>query len=142
VSSQVGNVAHPQHPELEDFGDITLRGDGSAGYIRVDWFTPDGLPTWGDGRLFVTGTQGYIEVRKYYDLGGPPGADHIYLVDNEKVHTIDCAGVVCPFGAQLVQDVINRTETAMEQEHCFLATELSLRAQAQAVRFGNLNNMA
>jgi hypothetical protein len=90
--------------------------------------------------LFVTGTEGYIEVRKYYDLGGPPGADHVYLVDGEGVHTIDCSDDVCPFGTQLILDVLHRTETAMSQEHCFLAMELALRAQEQAVRFGNLGD--
>jgi len=29
---------------------------------------------------------------------------------------------------------LNRTETAMSQEHCFLATELMLKAQKQAQR--------
>jgi hypothetical protein len=33
-----------------------------------------------------------------------------------------------------VADVINRTETAMPQAHCFLATELMLNAQKQAQR--------
>jgi hypothetical protein len=37
-----------------------------------------------------------------------------------------------PYGGQLVNDVLNRTETAMSQEHCFLATELALKAQKQA----------
>jgi len=137
LSAQVGNVAHPQHPGLEDFGDITVRGDGGSGYMRVDWLTPDGLPTWGDGRLFVTGTEGYIEVRKYCNIGGPAGGDHLYLVDGKAVHTIDCTEVVCPFGAQLIHDILHRTETAMSQEHCFLAAELALRAQQQAVRIDN-----
>jgi predicted dehydrogenase len=138
LCSQVGNVAHPAHPELEDFGDVTLRGNGGAGYFRVDWFTPDGLPTWGDGRLIILGTEGYIEVRKYCDLGGKPGADHLYLVDKEKVRSIDCSEVACPFGPRLLEDIENRTSTAMDQEHCFLASELSLRAQQQASRFGHV----
>lgn len=134
LSSQIGNVGHPQHPELEDFGDVTLRGNGGAGYFRVDWFTPDGLPTWGDGRLIVLGTEGYIEVRKYCDLGGPPGADHLYLVDGNGIQSIDCSTVECPFGPRLLDDIRNRTESAMSQEHCFLASELSLIAQQRATR--------
>ena len=43
VASQVGNVNNPQYPGLEDFGDVMVRGNGGTGYIRVDWFTPDGL---------------------------------------------------------------------------------------------------
>ena len=132
LASQVGNLHHPQYPGLEDFGDVMVRGNGGSGYVRVDWFTPDGLPTWGDGRLTVLGSRGYIEVRKNVDIAGRRGGNHLFLVDGEDVQYIDCSEVELPYGEQLVDDVLNRTETAMSQEHCFLATELALRAQAQA----------
>ena len=139
VASQVANFAHPDHPGLEDFGDVMLQGEGCTGYIRVDWFTPEGLNSWGDGRVTVLGTEGYIEVRKNIDLEGRPGGDHLFLVDKTKTHYFDCSGVHCPFGDQLTHDIIHRTETAMTQEHCFLASELALRAQAGAMRLGHLN---
>jgi predicted dehydrogenase len=132
IASQVGNVAHPQYPKFEDFGDVTLRGNGGMGYIRVDWFTPDGLKTWGDGRLTVLGTEGYIEVRKNIDIAGKSGGSHLFLVNNKDTQYIDCSKVSLPYGELLVDDVVNRTETAMTQTHCFLATELALRAQKQA----------
>jgi predicted dehydrogenase len=132
VCSQVGNVHHPQYPGLEDFGDCVLRGDHGTGYIRVDWFTPDGLSTWGDGRLTIVGTDGFIEIRKNVDIGGRPGANHLFIVDQEDTRYIDCQNVPLPYGEQLVSDVVNRTETAMPQAHCFLATELMLKAEAQA----------
>ena len=138
VAAQVANYKYPQQPELEDFGEMTLKGDRGTGYIRVDWFTPDGLPTWGDGRLVVLGTEGYIELRKYCDIAGRPGGDHLFLVDQEGVHYIDCSKVALPYGQQLLDDVLNRTETAVPQDHCFLASELALKAQAQAQRLGNL----
>jgi predicted dehydrogenase len=134
LASQVGNLHHPQWPGLEDFGDVMLHGDGGSGYIQVHWFTPDGLPTWGDGRLFVTGSDGYMELRKYVDIGGRPGGDHLFLVDQKGVRYIDTKDTELPYGRQLVDDVLNRTETAMTQEHCFLATELALKAEAQARR--------
>jgi predicted dehydrogenase len=134
VAAQVGNVHHPQYPGLEDFGDVILRGDRGTGYVRVDWFTPDGLATWGDGRLTILGTDGFIEIRKNIDIGGKPGGSHLYLVDKKETRYIDCKDVVLPYGEQLVADVLNRTETAMPQEHCFLATELMLKAQAHAQR--------
>lgn len=134
VASQIGNVNHPQWPELEDFGDAMLRGDGGAGYIRVDWFTPDGLPTWGDTRLTVIGTAGYIEVRKNVDLAGKTGGNHLFLVDQKGVQRIDCENVSLTYGERLVNDILNRTETAMTQAHCFLAMELALKAQKQAQR--------
>jgi predicted dehydrogenase len=138
VASQVANYKNPQHPELEDFGDMVLQSDRGTGYIRVDWYTPDGLPTWGDGRLVILGTEGYIELRKYCDIAGRPGGDHLFLVDHKGMHYVDCSDVELPYGRQLIDDVLNRTETAMPQAHCFLASELALTAEAQAQRLGNL----
>jgi predicted dehydrogenase len=132
VASQVGNVSHPQYTKFEDFGDCMLRGNGGTGYIRVDWFTPDGLKSWGDGRLTVLGTEGYIEIRKNIDVAGREGGNHLFLVNNKETQYIDCSKEPLPYGKQLVDDVLNRTDTAMSQEHCFLATELALKAQKQA----------
>jgi predicted dehydrogenase len=134
VASQVANVNNGAHPDFEDFGDVTLRGDGGTGYIRVDWFTPDGLSTWGDGRLTILGTNGFIEIRKNVDIAGRPGESHLFIVDQKQTRYIDCAGLPLPYGEQIVSDVLHRTETAMTQAHCFLATELMLKAQKQAQR--------
>jgi len=132
VASQVRNVRHPEHPAFQDFGDVMVRGNGGTGYMRVDWFTPDGLSTWGDTRLTILGTDGYIEVRKNVDLAGRAGANHLFIADGAGVRYIDCRAVDLPFGRQLVDDVLNRTETAMTQAHCFLAMELALVAQEKA----------
>ena len=118
-----------------------LRGDGGAGYIRVDWFTPDGLATWGDGRLTILGTDGFIEIRKNIDIAGRPGESHLFLVDQKETRYIDCRRSPLPYGEQLVSDVLNRTETAMPQAHCFLATELMLKAQEQAQRAQRLERV-
>ena len=134
VASQVGNVHHPQYPGLEDFGDVMLRGNGGSGYIRVDWFTPDGLSTWGDGRLTILGTDGFIEIRKNVDIAGRPGGDHLFLVDQKETRYIDCHDVALPYGDRIVDDVLNRTETSMPQAHVFLAMELALRAEKNAQR--------
>jgi predicted dehydrogenase len=96
VASQVGNVHHPQYPGFQDFGDVMLRGDGGTGYIRVDWFTPDGLNTWGDGRLTILGTDGYIELRKNVDIAGREGGNHLFLVDKKKPATSIAAGNPSP----------------------------------------------
>jgi predicted dehydrogenase len=134
LASQVGNLHNPQYPGLEDFGDCMVRGNGGSGYIRVDWFTPGGLATWGDGRLTVLGTDGFIEIRKNIDIGGRSGGSHLFLVDQKDTRYLDCSSVPLPYGDHLVADVMNRTETAMPQQHCFLATELILKAQTQAQR--------
>ena len=136
VRSQVANYAHPDHPELEDFGDAMLVGDNrTTNYFRVDWFTPNGLGTWGDGRTIILGTEGYIEIRKYIDVARDKTGDHVYLVDQKGEHHFAVGGTVgFPFFGALILDCLNRTEKAMTQDHAFKAAELCLRAQAQAVR--------
>ncbi|MCL2287002.1 MAG: Gfo/Idh/MocA family oxidoreductase [Firmicutes bacterium] len=131
LAAQVENFASPEHPGIDDFGDCTLKGDnGSTGYFRVDWFTPDGLPTWGDGRTFILGTKGFIELRKHLDLGKNTQGDHVFLVNNDGENYINVAGKVgFPYFGQLILDCLNRTENAMTQEHTFKAAELSVKAQ-------------
>jgi predicted dehydrogenase len=138
VTSAVGNFANRADPELEDFGEMLLRGDGTQGYIRVDWYTPDGLNSWGDGRLTILGTNGYIELRKYIDIAGRPGTDHLFLADNKQTRYVDCSDADLPYAANLVADVLDRTERAMPQAHCFKVMELALKAQAMATLLGNL----
>jgi len=138
VASQVANYKHPQFTELEDFGELLLRGDKGTGYIRVDWYTPAGLGVWGDGRLTILGTEGYIELRKYIDVAGRTGTNHLFLIDQKGIQYLDCSQQELPYGRQLIFDILNRTEIAMSQEHCFLASQLALEAEASAQRLGHL----
>lgn len=138
VTSSVGNFANPEDKGLQDFGEIVLRSDRGRGYIRVDWYTPDGLPTWGDGRLTILGTKGYIELRKYVDVAGRDGTDHIILVNGDRCEHIDGSTAPLPYFERLIEDVNSRSETAMTQAHCFKVMELALKAQALAVRLGAL----
>ena len=128
----VDNLAHPGDLGLQDFGEIVLQSDRGRGYIRVDWFTPDALPTWGDGRLTILGTEGYIELRKYVDVGGRPGTDSLILVNGTRCEAIDARDAGLPYFSRLIADVRNRTETAMTQAHCFTVMDLALQAQARA----------
>lgn len=132
ISATVHNRANPDHPGLQDVGDMHLKTPVTTGYVRLDWFTPDGLGTWGDGRLTILGTDGYIELRKYIDIAGRPGKDHLFLVDKFGAQHIDCTDQDLPYGRQLIDDVLNRTETAMPQVRCFKAMELALSAQKLA----------
>jgi predicted dehydrogenase len=135
VAAQVGNVAYPQYPQFEDFGDMMMSGDGGTGYVRVDWFTPDGLSTWGDGRLFILGTEGYIELRKYINVASNlAGGNHLYIVDRKQARYIDCKNVELPFGPQFVTDIVERSSLAQDQEQALLAAELVLKAQKIATR--------
>lgn len=134
VASQTGNLANQQHPNFEDFGDMMLTGNGGTGYVRVDWYTPDGLGVWGDGRLFILGTEGYIELRKYIDPQGRPGNNHLLIVDRKESRYLDCSQLPLPFGEQFVADIVNRTDTAQNQEQALLAAELVLKAQKSATK--------
>ena len=133
VAAQVGNLAYPNYPKFEDFGDMVMSGNGGTGYVRVDWFTPDGLSTWGDGRLFILGTEGYIELRKYINVASNlAGGNHLYIVDKKQARYIDCKDVELPFGPQFVTDIIERSSLAQNQEQALLAAELVLKAQKVA----------
>ena len=135
-SSRVANYNNKKYPELEDFGDASLVADnGATNYFRVDWFTPDGLSAWGDGRAFILGTDGYMELRKYLDVGREGESDQLYLVNHKGEQHIRTHGTVgFPYFGQLILDCINGTETAMTQEHTFKAAELCLIAQRDAVK--------
>ncbi|APX33666.1 oxidoreductase [Brachybacterium sp. P6-10-X1] len=134
LSSSIGNFGHAEHPELDDYGDAHIAlSSGASGFVRVDWFTPAGLRTWGDGRTFILGTEGYMELRKYVDVTTDNGGGQVILVDAEGEHRIDATGKVgYPFFGELVLDVLHRTENAMTQDHAFKAVELALTAQQQA----------
>jgi predicted dehydrogenase len=125
----VENYAHPGDPGLQDFGEIALRSEQGRGYIRVDWFTPDALPNWGDGRLTILGTEGYIELRKYVDVAGRAGTDTLILANGERCEAIDARDAGLPYFARVIADVQDRTETAMRQAIVFKVMELALRAQ-------------
>ena len=134
LSSSIGNFGNPDHPELDDYGDAHIAlSSGATGFVRVDWFTPDGLRTWGDGRTFILGTEGYIELRKYIDVTTDNGGGQVLLVDDRGEHRINATGEVgYPFFGDLILDVLNRTENAMTQAHAFKAVELAIAAQEQA----------
>jgi predicted dehydrogenase len=144
TEAAVANFSHPEHPELEDYGHANLVADnGATNYFRVDWHTPAGLRTWGDGRTIILGTGGYIEVRKYIDVARDSGGDQLFLVNGEGENHFALAGKVgFPFFGRLIRDCLDRTETAMTQEHAFLAAELCLRAQAQAQQIDGLISAA
>jgi predicted dehydrogenase len=132
AESQIANVRHPNRPRFQDFGDMVLRGDRGLGYVRLDWFTPDGLGTWGDGRLFILGTDGYMEIRKYTDVAVKRQGNNLFLVDSKQARYIDCNNMPLPFGPQFVADIVNRTHVAQDQDQCLLAAELVIKAQKNA----------
>jgi predicted dehydrogenase len=136
VASTVANHASPDLPTFEDFGEILLRSDSATGYVRVDWYTPDGLPTWGDGRLVILGTEGTLELRKYIDIAGRAGTDHVFLSHRSGVRHVDASRTPLSYFSRFLHDVRRRGDTAMPQRHVFEVSRLALEAQARAVRIG------
>lgn len=132
AASSVGNFGTPEHRGFQDFGEVLLRSPQGSGYVRVDWFTPDGLPTWGDGRLTILGTEGYIELRKYIDVAGRDGGNHLFISNHEGTRHMQCDDQRLDYFDAFVVDVQNRSETAMSQQHVFEVCRLSLQAQTQA----------
>lgn len=132
VSSTVANHNLPDVPHFEDYGEILLRSETASGFIRVDWFTPDGLNAWGDGRLFLLGTEGYIELRKYIDVAGRQGADHVFLSNHKETCHIDASSEPLTYFAKFLADVRARTATAMPKNHALTVTRLAIQAQASA----------
>ncbi len=132
VESQIANVRHPDHPQFQDFGDMVLRGDRGFGYVRLDWFTPYGVGTWGDGRLFILGTDGYMEVRKYTNIAVSHQGNNLFVVDNKQARYFDCNAMPLPFGPQFVADIVNRTHIAQNPDEALLAAELVITAQKNA----------
>lgn len=132
--ARVANLNNPDKTGLEDFGEVSMTGNnGASFYARVDWFTPDGQTTWGDGRTFILGTQGNIECRKYTDVARQAPASTLFITNQQEEREIDCIDSSgFPYFGQLILDVMKRTELAMTQEHVFKAAELSMQAQARA----------
>ena len=130
--AMVENSTMPDHPGFQDYGEILLTSETGHGFIRIDWFTPDALPTWGDGRLFIQGTEGFVELRKYTDIGRPHVTDTLFLVNGGKSEMVPCADMPLPYFSRIVADVQDRTETAVPQRHTFTAMRLAIEAQAIA----------
>lgn len=128
----VENTTMKDKPGFQDFGEMTLIGDKGHGYLRLDWFTPDGLPTWGDGRLIILGTEGTIECRKYTDIGQPHRLDNLYLVNGTENRYFDCSQDSLPYFPRLISDVHHRTETANPQAQTFRTMRIAIEAQIQA----------
>lgn len=124
VTSGTGNFDNPDHPEFEDHGTVTFRSNAGTGEAMVSFHTGKS----GGFVLEITGTEGHMLVRKHAGqiiVTAKNGTKKEYNV-NPKTP--------CAFGLRLVDDILNRTETAMTQKHTFLASELAVRAQLAAVK--------
>jgi predicted dehydrogenase len=134
VHATAANLGHRDDPGFQDFGELLLQSGGARGYARLDWFTPDALPNWGDGRLFVLGTEGYIELRKYVDVEGRPGTDHLFMVNNERSEHIDCSTIRLSYFDDVAAARHDRTGAQSLTQRSLTVSRLALTAQQMADR--------
>jgi predicted dehydrogenase len=120
---------------FEDFAEFVLSTPDLRGYARVDWFTPDGLDSWGDGRLFIVGTEGSLELRKNLDLAGRPGGEHVFVVTRETTRYVDGSSESVRYYQDFLSAVADRRMRGMTQGQVFAVCDLALRLQAQASRY-------
>jgi predicted dehydrogenase len=133
VSATIGAFG-TEPPGFEDFAEFILQTPAMRGYCRVDWFTPDGLPTWGDGRLFLVGTEGTLELRKNLDIEGRPGTDHMFVANRGTTRYVDCSGLPVTYYRDFLAALRTRALSGMPQSQVFTACRMALTAQAQAAR--------
>jgi len=119
-------------PGFEDFAELILQTPAVRGYCRMDWFTPDGLPTWGDGRLFLVGSEGSLELRKNLDIEGRPGTDHMFVANRTGTRYVDCSGLPVTYYRDFLTSLTTRS---FDPEPVFTMCRLALTAQASASRF-------
>lgn len=138
--ARVGNVANPDEPEFEDFGDFTFQGvAGAAGYARVDWLTPETLPSFGDLRCMVVGTEGFIEIRKKIDLAVDnnryTGDQLLMCSKNREPERVDCRHIPITFHEQLVRDVAQGLNRCIPHAHVFrlMRQVLNLASEAEPI---------
>jgi predicted dehydrogenase len=122
-------------PGFEDFAEVVLATPSVRGYVRLDWFTPDGLPTWGDGRMFLVGSEGTLELRKNLDIEGRAGGDHMFVANRSATRYVDCSNMAVTYYRDFITDVAERTQRVMLQRQVFTVCRLALQAQAHANRF-------
>ncbi len=132
--ARVNNYNFKEYTEFEDFGDFTLTGDnGVTGYFRIDWNSPAGLKTWGDARMLIEGSDGYIELRKNCNVGLDMNPNYVVVVNNDGMFAQNVTGKVgITYFDDLIFDCYNRTETAMNSNEAFKAIELAITAQELA----------
>jgi predicted dehydrogenase len=134
--SRVGNLYHPEKPEFQDFGDASFSGSGgTTGYLRVDWFTPKGLPSWGDVKQQLITTNAYVEHRKNLDIGDPEYKKKLIVTREDKeTEIIDLGGRKAPFFERLTKDVEEGTDKAIPFELGYKASKAIIELQRDSIR--------
>lgn len=135
VKGRMGKQILPEYPEFYDTAAVQVEMDaGTVAQLYADWHAPEKCWTWGDGRIFVTGTKGSAEIR----LAGDPvvsGKGELLLVMTHDQELREVP-LISP-GINVSEDFLRR---ACGQSHEFThedllaATRATLLADEQAKR--------
>jgi hypothetical protein len=105
--------------------------------VRADWFTPDALPTWGDIRQILVGSEGTLEIRNTINIGSAdPKAILLLTTRSTAPEEVDVTDVDVAWAPQLVADIRDGVNRLMPHEETFDALRSVLSMQRQAERAG------
>jgi len=105
--------------------------------VRVDWFTPDALPTWGDIRQLLVGTEGTLEIRSTISMGSADAKPALFLTTRSSPpEQVDAEDVDTAWAPQLVADIREGVNRLMPHVETFPALHAVLEMQREAERIG------
>lgn len=134
VDGFMARAAESPHPGFYDAAGVqAVMDDGATAQLYADWHTPQSSWTWGDGRLFVTGTRGTLELRLEGDplLGG--GEALLLTTDREPLRRVTELGTA----PLITADFLSRMDGsahALTHADLLAASEAAIAADEKAVR--------
>lgn len=134
ISSRLSNIKNDKYPNFSDYADMSLlSANGVSGQIRVDWLAPNWINGWGEDRTTIFGSEGYIELGKFYDEDG--NENDMHILNGEGEYFVKVAGKIgLPFYKDLVLDCIYDTDNSIKFSHIEAVVKLAIEAQEKAIR--------
>lgn len=131
----VGKTILPEKPSFYNSATVQLLMEGSiACQLYADWHTPVGSWTWGDGRIFVTGTESFVELRLHGDPSVGPDPVVIRSTNGNSVEMLTAMQAPC----SITEDFMRRIgggESIITHEDIVKATEATIWADSQVKYF-------
>lgn len=132
--SRIGNLGTPEHPDFEDFGDVSFQSErGIAGYVQLHWLTPEPWVFTGDRRQFVVGTKGSAEVRGVANLGVPDESPVLVsTVMGGPTEVFVSPGFHNGWAEAMIADIREGKDRWMPQQFAFDSVRTVLKMEAEA----------
>ncbi|MEF3304942.1 Gfo/Idh/MocA family protein [Paenibacillus sp. GYB003] len=141
IHSLLAKHTAPEHPTFFDTAgaQVLMRG-GTMAQLYTDWHTPDKSWTWGDGRIFVTGTAGCAELR----LSGDPSTvanEELYFQITHEEPFVRIVPEAVP--VSITADFLGRIEgkpSILTHRDILEASRAAVHADASATLIHAINN--